>query len=253
MAISDLPILSMLRTKMQWHQERQKLLAENVANADTPKFKPRDLAPMKFENNRPPAAGGIALATTSTPDDPHARTTSESTTTGDAAPSLVIASPTPTGSLDDPEDLAGFAEAAGTPAAGDPDRADDADDAVRATPSPKPVHPTGRCRALTNISEDGQAGKATASPAFTDLDCTQTDTAAEPTRPTGRPDVAPGNPDQRTGKPDTIGNAKDDTATDEAAKAEKAGKNEDDSNAEADTDGGGTADRGKSGEHRQDG
>jgi len=198
-------------------------------------------------------AGGIALATTSTPDDPHARTTSESTTTGDAAPSLVIASPTPTGSLDDPEDLAGFAEAAGTPAAGDPDRADDADDAVRATPSPKPVHPTGRCRALTNISEDGQAGKATASPAFTDLDCTQTDTAAEPTRPTGRPDVAPGNPDQRTGKPDTIGNAKDDTATDEAAKAEKAGKNEDDSNAEADTDGGGTADRGKSGEHRQDG
>jgi flagellar basal-body rod protein FlgB len=28
---------------MQWHQTRQKLLAENVANADTPKFKPNDL------------------------------------------------------------------------------------------------------------------------------------------------------------------------------------------------------------------
>jgi flagellar basal-body rod protein FlgB len=65
MPISDVPIFSMLRTKMQWHQERQKLLAENVANADTPRFKPRDLAPLKFENNRPPAAGGIALATTS--------------------------------------------------------------------------------------------------------------------------------------------------------------------------------------------
>ena len=46
MPISDLPILSMLRTKMQWHQERQRLLAENVANADTPSFRPRDLTPV---------------------------------------------------------------------------------------------------------------------------------------------------------------------------------------------------------------
>ena len=38
----------MLRTRMQWHQERQRLLAENVANADTPNFRPRDLAPLKF-------------------------------------------------------------------------------------------------------------------------------------------------------------------------------------------------------------
>ena len=43
MPISDIPIFSMLRTRMQWHQERQKVLAENVANADTPKFRPRDL------------------------------------------------------------------------------------------------------------------------------------------------------------------------------------------------------------------
>src|SRR5437763_501466 len=64
MPISDVPIFSMLRTKMQWHQERQKLLAENVANADTPNFKPRDLAPLKFDGNRTPPAGGVALATT---------------------------------------------------------------------------------------------------------------------------------------------------------------------------------------------
>ncbi len=49
MPISDIPIFSMLRTKMQWHQERQRLLAENVANADTPKFQPRDLRPLKFD------------------------------------------------------------------------------------------------------------------------------------------------------------------------------------------------------------
>ena len=48
MAVTDLPILSMLRTKMQWHQARQKLIAENVANADMPGFKPRDLAQPRF-------------------------------------------------------------------------------------------------------------------------------------------------------------------------------------------------------------
>jgi len=49
MPISDIPILSMLRTRMQWHQERQRILAENVANADTPNYHARDLAPPNFE------------------------------------------------------------------------------------------------------------------------------------------------------------------------------------------------------------
>jgi flagellar basal-body rod protein FlgB len=49
MAISDLPMLSALRTKMQWHQERQRVLAENISNSDTPNFKPRDLVEPKFD------------------------------------------------------------------------------------------------------------------------------------------------------------------------------------------------------------
>jgi flagellar basal-body rod protein FlgB len=61
MPVSDLPILSMLRTRMHWHQERQRLLAENVANADTPKFQPRDLTPPNFER---PAIAQLALART---------------------------------------------------------------------------------------------------------------------------------------------------------------------------------------------
>jgi flagellar basal-body rod protein FlgB len=48
MAISDIPILSMLRTRMEWHQERQRVLAENVANADTPNYQARDLASPDF-------------------------------------------------------------------------------------------------------------------------------------------------------------------------------------------------------------
>ncbi|EJW09375.1 Flagellar basal-body rod protein FlgB [Rhodovulum sp. PH10] len=53
MPISDIPIFSMLRTKMQWHQERQRVLAENVSNADTPDFRPRDLVPPSFDPREP--------------------------------------------------------------------------------------------------------------------------------------------------------------------------------------------------------
>jgi flagellar basal-body rod protein FlgB len=62
MPISDIPILSMLRTRMQWHQERQQVLAENVANADTPNYRPRDLAPPNFESALQTVA--LPLATT---------------------------------------------------------------------------------------------------------------------------------------------------------------------------------------------
>ena len=50
MAISDIPILSMLRTRLEWGQARQRVLAENVANADTPNFRARDLKqPVVFD------------------------------------------------------------------------------------------------------------------------------------------------------------------------------------------------------------
>jgi len=62
MAISDLSILSALRTKMQWHQERQRVLAENVANSDTPKFRPRDLVEPKFTSSGASAGSMGTLA-----------------------------------------------------------------------------------------------------------------------------------------------------------------------------------------------
>ena len=40
---SDLPIFSALKARMHWHQTRQKLLSQNVANADSVGYKPRDL------------------------------------------------------------------------------------------------------------------------------------------------------------------------------------------------------------------
>jgi flagellar basal-body rod protein FlgB len=57
MSINDLPVLSALRTRMQWHQERQRVLAENISNSDTPNFKPRDLVEPKFDSNGSSAAG----------------------------------------------------------------------------------------------------------------------------------------------------------------------------------------------------
>jgi|SRR5690348_4357558 len=64
MAITDIPILSLLRTRMQWHQARQRVLAENVANADTPNYRPRDLDPPKFDPLGPSHIAPLALART---------------------------------------------------------------------------------------------------------------------------------------------------------------------------------------------
>jgi flagellar basal-body rod protein FlgB len=62
MPITDIPILSMLRTRMHWHQDRQHVLAENVANSDTPNFRPRELKELKFDGTTAP--GALRLATT---------------------------------------------------------------------------------------------------------------------------------------------------------------------------------------------
>lgn len=67
MSINDLSVLSVLRTKMQWHQERQRVLAENISNSDTPNFRPRDLAEPKFEGaaSGATAQGSLAMMRTS--------------------------------------------------------------------------------------------------------------------------------------------------------------------------------------------
>jgi flagellar basal-body rod protein FlgB len=62
MAIADIPILSMLRARLDWAQARQRVLAENVANADTPSFRPRDLVPPTFDSA--PAVASVRLAAT---------------------------------------------------------------------------------------------------------------------------------------------------------------------------------------------
>src|SRR5262245_57522328 len=64
MTISNIPLFSMLRTRMHWHQERQRVLSENVANADTPNFHPRDLAPLTFETAAPKTTAALGMLRT---------------------------------------------------------------------------------------------------------------------------------------------------------------------------------------------
>lgn len=46
--MDDLKFLGFLKSKMHWHQARQRVLAENVANADTPGYRAHELKPMSF-------------------------------------------------------------------------------------------------------------------------------------------------------------------------------------------------------------
>ena len=48
MNLPDVPLMSMLRTRMNWLHQRQDVLAQNVANADTPGFVARDLKALDF-------------------------------------------------------------------------------------------------------------------------------------------------------------------------------------------------------------
>jgi flagellar basal-body rod protein FlgB len=57
MDLNRLPLFSKFVQRMNWLGERQKVLAQNVANVDTPGFKARDIVPFAF---RPPGASDSA-------------------------------------------------------------------------------------------------------------------------------------------------------------------------------------------------
>ncbi len=65
MGIMNVSMFGLLIDKMRWHQARQGVLAENVANAETPGFKAQELKPfeMSAEQSR---ASFLPLTTTAT-------------------------------------------------------------------------------------------------------------------------------------------------------------------------------------------
>jgi len=63
MALENFSIFSALRSKLHWHQARQSTLAQNVANADTPKYRARDLEPLDFSKSLKLAQAGDVSTT----------------------------------------------------------------------------------------------------------------------------------------------------------------------------------------------
>jgi flagellar basal-body rod protein FlgB len=64
MDLPDVPLLSMLRERMNWLHQRQDVLSQNVANADTPGYVAKDLKPLDFEEALGQTTNGAALMTT---------------------------------------------------------------------------------------------------------------------------------------------------------------------------------------------
>lgn len=49
MTTQNLTLLNAMVQKMDWVEERQKVIAQNIANADTPEYRPQDLTPLDFK------------------------------------------------------------------------------------------------------------------------------------------------------------------------------------------------------------
>jgi flagellar basal-body rod protein FlgB len=64
MNLPDVPLFSMLRERMTWLHQRQDLLSQNVANADSPGYVARDLKPLDFEAALNGAGTGSQMRTT---------------------------------------------------------------------------------------------------------------------------------------------------------------------------------------------
>jgi len=65
MGVADIPLLSQIKGRMTWLDERQRLIAQNVANSDTPGYVGRDLnAPTDFAAALRDG-GGLRMAQTS--------------------------------------------------------------------------------------------------------------------------------------------------------------------------------------------
>ena len=60
MNFNDLPLLSMLKDRLGYLNDRQTLIAQNVANSDTPGYTPKDLT--AFEAHLPSGGAGGPLA-----------------------------------------------------------------------------------------------------------------------------------------------------------------------------------------------
>ena len=65
MNLRQIPLFSMLTQQMTWLNARQKVLAQNIANADTPNYVPSDLVRLDFADMAKASSSQIKLKITS--------------------------------------------------------------------------------------------------------------------------------------------------------------------------------------------
>jgi flagellar basal-body rod protein FlgB len=63
MTLDDIPLFSMLRGRLSYLNQRQQVVAQNIANADTPNYTPRDLNGFSFQTHmaNQPAVGSSSI------------------------------------------------------------------------------------------------------------------------------------------------------------------------------------------------
>src|ERR1700734_3355861 len=64
MSLDAIPMMQIIKGKMDYVNQRERLIAENVANADTPGFAPRDLDSFSVEKAMTPRARPAGLLLT---------------------------------------------------------------------------------------------------------------------------------------------------------------------------------------------
>ncbi len=64
MEIGNLSLFSIVKKRMAWLSQRQEVLAQNIANSDTPGYKSRDLKAFKFEDLVRRENAGLGMNTT---------------------------------------------------------------------------------------------------------------------------------------------------------------------------------------------
>lgn len=75
MTTQDLTLMQAAIQKMHWHESRQKVIAQNVANADTPMYTPHDISPLDFKGLLESSSSKLTLSAATTGNAGHLNTT----------------------------------------------------------------------------------------------------------------------------------------------------------------------------------
>jgi flagellar basal-body rod protein FlgB len=64
MDLSNVPLFNIVKKRMAWLGQRQEVIAQNIANSDTPKYKARDIKEFRFKELIRKESSNIKMLTT---------------------------------------------------------------------------------------------------------------------------------------------------------------------------------------------